>query len=192
MRASGDAVTAVELAEGAPCPASQVVIAAGAWSHHLTALLGDRVPLETERGYHVMLPAAGVEVRHSLSYVPRGFALTPMAPGLRLAGTVEFAGLDAPPNWDRAKKLIEVARTLLPGLRSEGAKFWMGHRPATPDSLPVIDRASRAKNVFYAFGHGHLGLSWAATTGRLIASLVSDTPTNIDLAPFRLARFRPG
>ena len=185
----GDRVTAVEVADGPPIAASQVVLAAGAWSGRLAALLGDRIPLETERGYHVMLPDPGVEVRHSLTHVPRGFAITPMAPGLRLAGTVEFAGLAAAPNWDRAKKLIEVAKTLLPGLRTADARFWMGHRPATPDSLPVIDRASQVKNVVYAFGHGHLGLSWGATTGRMVASLVRDVPGNTDLTPFGLVRF---
>jgi D-amino-acid dehydrogenase len=109
---------------------------------------------------------------------------------LRLAGTVEFAGLDAPSNWNRARKLIEVARGLLPGLNVEGARFWMGHRPALPDSLPIIDRAAQAANVVYAFGHGHMGLSWGATTGRLVADLITGTPTNFDLRPFRLSRFR--
>ncbi len=184
-------VSAVELAGGGLCPAGQVVIAAGAWSHRLTALLGDAVPLESERGYHVMLPEPRVMPRHTMSHVARGFALLPMTQGrLRLAGTVEFAGLEAPPNWDRARRLIEVARGLLPGLNAEGARFWMGHRPALPDSLPIIDRASQAANVVYAFGHGHMGLSWGATTGRLVAGLITDTPTNFDLRPFRLSRFR--
>jgi D-amino-acid dehydrogenase len=121
----------------------------------------------------------------------RGFALLPMTEGrLRLAGTVEFAGLDAPPNWDRARKLIEVARGLLTGLHVEGARFWMGHRPALPDSSPIIGRAAEAANVVCAFGHGHMGLSWSATTGRLVADLLTGTPTNFDPRPFWLSRFR--
>lgn len=185
----GAQVTGVTLAGGESVAASHVVIAAGAWSHRLTALLGDRVPLESERGYHVMLPDPGVLPRHSMSHVARGFALLPIGQALRLAGTVELASLDAPPDWERARQLLRVARGLLPGLREERAEFWMGHRPALPDSLPIIDRASRAGNVVYAFGHGHMGLSWAATTGRLVADLLTGTPGNLDTKPFRLRRF---
>lgn len=185
----GDIVSGVALADGRVIAASQVVVAAGAWSHRLTALLGDRVPLESERGYHVVLPRPGVMPRHSMSHVERGFAVLPMGHRLRLAGTVELASLAAPPNWDRARRLLDGARTLLPGLNTEGARFWMGHRPSLPDSLPVIDRATRAHNVIYAFGHGHLGLSWAATTGRLVADLATDTPGNMNVAPFRVGRF---
>lgn len=188
----GSRVTGVALADGNTLPARAVVVAAGAWSHRLAARLGDRIPLETERGYHAVLPNPGLMPRHTLSHVERGFAVLPMGEELRLAGTVEFAGLDAPPNWDRARKLIEVARRFLPGLKADGARFWMGHRPATPDSLPVIDRAGQATNVVYAFGHGHLGLTWAATTGHLVAGLVTDTPSNFDLRPFRHSRFTRG
>lgn len=189
FRREASSVTGVVLANGDILAASQVVVAAGAWSHRLTAQLGDRVPLESERGYHVVLPDPGVVPRHSMSHVARGFALLPMGDRLRLAGTVELASLQAPPNWDRARRLIETARTLLPGLRTEGARFWMGHRPSLPDSLPIIDRASQAANVIYAFGHGHMGLSWAATTGRLVADLATATPGNFDTTPYRLARF---
>jgi len=185
----GGKVTAVTLAEGGSIETSQVVIAAGAWSHRLTALLGDRVPLETERGYHVVLSNPQVIPKHSMSHVARGFALLPMGDRLRLAGTVELASLEAPPNWDRARLLIETARQFLPGLNTAEAKFWMGHRPSLPDSLPLIDRASQAENVIYAFGHGHMGFSWAATTGRLVADLATATPSNFDMTPFRLARF---
>lgn len=186
---NGAPVTGVTLAGGRTVAADRVVIAAGAWSSRLSALLGDRVPLESERGYHVMLPDPGVLPRHSMSHVARGFALLPMGQALRLAGTVELASLDAPPDWERARQLLRVARGLLPGLREDGAEFWMGHRPALPDSLPIIDRASRAENVVYAFGHGHMGLSWAATTGRLVTDLLTATPSDLDTKPFRLKRF---
>jgi D-amino-acid dehydrogenase len=189
FRREGSRVSGVVLAEGRVVPASQVVIAAGAWSHRLTALLGDRVPLESERGYHVVLPRPGVMPRHSMSHFARGFALLPMGARLRLAGTVELASVDAAPNWHRARVLMDVARQLLPGLTTDDPIFWMGHRPALPDSLPIIDRASQATNVLYAFGHGHMGLSWAATTGRLVADLATATASNFDTTPFRLARF---
>jgi D-amino-acid dehydrogenase len=170
-------------------PVRRAVIAAGAWSGRLTSQLGDKVPLESERGYHVMLPDAGVRVDRTLSYVARGLVITPMSEGLRLAGTVEFAGLEAPPNFARAEKLIEAAKIVLPQLNTANAEFWMGHRPSLPDALPIIDRSSRYPNVHYAFGHGHMGLSWAATTGRLLADLVTGVPTHHSLEPFRLGRF---
>ena len=192
FKREGAAVRGVVCADGHVEPAAAVVLTAGAWSHHLARQLGDRIPLETERGYHVMLPDPGIMPLHSMSHVARGFALSPMEQGLRLAGTVEFAGLRAPPNWDRARRLMEVARALLPGLRTEGHRFWMGHRPSLPDSLPVIDRASRFPNVVYAFGHGHLGLSWGATTGRLAAGLIGERASNFDLTPYRAARFAAG
>lgn len=185
----GERVTAIRLADGTHCPAGRVVIAAGAWSAPLAAQLGDRVPLESERGYHAVLPRPGVALRHGMSHVRRGFALMPMRQGLRLAGTVEFAGLTAPPRWDRAQRLIEGARLLLPGLCADDARFWMGHRPSLPDSLPVISHATKARNVVYAFGHGHMGLSWSATTGRLVASLFDGTAPPVDPTPFRVSRF---
>lgn len=189
FRREGDRVVAVTLADGRSVAASEVVIAAGAWSHRLTKLLGDRLPLESERGYHAVLSNPGVLPRHPMSHVERGFALLPMGDRLRLAGTVELASVDAPPNWERARRLIETARILLPGLNTGEAKLWMGHRPGLPDSLPVIDRASQVKNVTYAFGHGHMGLSWGATTGRLVADIIEGTPSNLDTTPFRVARF---
>jgi len=186
----GPTVSGVALEGGRVLPASRIVIAAGAWSHRLAKLLGDRLPLESERGYHVVLSDPRVMPRHAMSHTERGFAVLPMGDRLRLAGTVELASLDAPPNWDRARKLIEGARELFPGINTEGATFWMGHRPGLPDSLPVIDRATQAPNVIYAFGHGHMGLSWAATTGRLVADLATDTASNLDLTPFRATRFQ--
>jgi D-amino-acid dehydrogenase len=184
-----DTITGVVLADGTRVPANAAVIATGAWSGSLAAGLGDQVPLETERGYHVALPRPGVALRHPLSHVRRGFAMMPMRHGLRLAGTVEFAGLAAAPRWERARRLIESARTLLPGLCTDDAEFWMGHRPSMPDSLPVISRATNVGNVVYAFGHGHMGLSWSATTGRLVASLFIGTTPPIDLVPFEVSRF---
>jgi len=186
---SGNRVEAVKLADGGRIAVRGVVVAAGAWSRTLCRLLGDNVPLEAERGYHVMLPNSGVTLRRSLTIPSRGFGIIPMQAGLCIAGTVELARLGAPPNFARADRLVEKARAIFPHLKAEGATRWMGNRPAMPDSIPVIDRARKIENAFYAFGHGHRGMSFAATTGRLIASLVSGQKVNFDLRPYSLNRF---
>lgn len=182
-------VDAVRLADGARIAVRGVVVAAGAWSRTLCRRLGDKVPLESERGYHVMLPNSGVKLRRSLTIPSRGFGIVPMQAGLCIAGTVELARLGAPPNYARADRLVEKARAIFPHLNAEGATQWMGNRPAMPDSIPVIDRAGKVENAFYAFGHGHRGMSFAATTGRLIAGLVTNQKVNFDLGPYNLNRF---
>lgn len=170
-------------------PASDVVIAAGAWSKRLVAELGTRLPLETERGYHVMLPNSGVDVPLPLMSGEGGFAITPMEHGLRIAGTVEIAGLEAPPNPERNEAMLRRARRMLPGLDTTTRKDWMGFRPSFPDALPVIDRAPKVANAFLAFGHCHRGLSFAAVTGRLIAALVAGRAPEMDIAPYNARRF---
>lgn len=167
----------------------RVVIAAGAWSRDLVAQTGLRVPLDTERGYHVMLPHSGVELRHPLVLFDRKFAITPMRGGLRLAGTVEFAGLKAGPDAARTRTMLEQVRKVFPGIGEEGATEWLGFRPSMPDSLPVIGRSPRHRSVFYAFGHGHLGITLGPITGRIIADLASGAPPEIDIAPFDAGRF---
>jgi D-amino-acid dehydrogenase len=121
------------------------------------------------------------------------FAATPMEEGLRLAGTVELAGLEAPPDWRRARLHYELGRRLFPGLAAadpgDRLSLWMGHRPSTPDSLPVIGRSRRSPDVFYAFGHGHVGMAASPVTGRVIAALVDGRPPGLDLAPYRADRF---
>jgi D-amino-acid dehydrogenase len=166
-----------------------VVVAAGAWSAELARQLGHRVPLDTERGYHVMLPDPGVMPRLPIYSGDHSFAVTPLAHGLRFAGTVELGGLDAPPNYARADVLLERGRRMFPGLRDSGMTQWMGFRPSMPDSVPVIAASPRHRNAFFAFGHGHLGLTLAAVTGRLVADLVAGRETGIDMAPFRVDRF---
>jgi D-amino-acid dehydrogenase len=170
-------------------PVEALVVAAGAWSRPLAAALGSRVPLDTERGYVVVLPRSGVTLGRALISGDYHFALTPMDAGLRLAGTDELAGLKAPPNPARAEKLVKSARRLFPQLGSEGSTWWMSYRPSFPDSLPVIARSPRYPSAFLAFGHGHLGLSLAAVTGRLIAELASGERPSVDLAPYRPDRF---
>lgn len=169
--------------------AEVVVIAAGAFSRPLAAELGSRVPLDTERGYHVMLPEPGVELRLPIQSHDRGFVITPMEHGLRVAGTVEFGGLEAPPNYARADVLLRHAKQLLPGLSSEGMTQWMGFRPSLPDSLPVLGRVPGRANAYLNFGHGHLGLTMAAVSGRHIAALAAGREAEIDLTPYRPDRF---
>jgi D-amino-acid dehydrogenase len=166
-----------------------VVVAAGAWSQPLAAALGSAVPLETERGYHVTLPEPGIEPRLPVVSSELRFCATPMAMGLRLAGTVELAGLEAPPDPGRWQVMLQQARRLYPALNDSGASYWMGHRPSLPDSLPVIGRAPRHANAYLAFGHGHIGLTTAAITGRVIADQAAGRAPPFDLAPFRADRF---
>lgn len=170
-------------------PADAAVIAAGAWSNRLVHRFGLKPPLETERGYHAMLPDPGITLRVPVSSRDHHFTTTPMEHGIRFAGTVEFAGLDAPPNYRRANTLLQHAKRMFPGLRSEPVEPWMGFRPSIPDSLPIIDRLPGPANLYAAFGHGHYGFSLSPMTGQLIADLIARRGSGIDLAPFRLARF---
>jgi D-amino-acid dehydrogenase len=169
--------------------ADTFVVATGIRSRALAAALGDRVPLEAERGYHVMLPNPGVRPAIKISNRDHMFGLTPMEHGVRISGTVEFAGPDAPMDERRAHTLLAHAKRMYPGLDGSGAKFWMGSRPSTPDSLPVVGPATRAHNVVYAFGHGHTGLTGAPITAELVASFVTGAAPPIDPQPFRPTRF---
>jgi D-amino-acid dehydrogenase len=177
------------LTDGGPLPVETLVIAAGAWSHRLSAQLGTRVPLEAERGYHLMLPRPGVALRMPLVDRDHNFTMTPMENGLRLGGTAEFAGVDAPPDYRRARVLLGHALRALPGLNGESATEWMGCRPSLPDGLPIIDRSPKFARVFFAFGHAHFGLTEAPTTGKLIAEMIGGRPTSLDATPYRVMRF---
>ena len=166
-----------------------VVVTAGAWSRKLSARLGENVPLETERGYHVTLPNQTKRPRMPLYSGDYSFAITPLDIGLRFAGTVELGGLDLPPNPGRNEVLIRHGRRMFGELNETGRSDWMGFRPSMPDSKPVIDRGRRFKNTFYAFGHGHIGLTLGPITGKLIADLVNERKPGLDLAPFAVDRF---
>jgi D-amino-acid dehydrogenase len=173
--------------------ADRVVLAAGAWSKALARQLGDAVPLDTERGYHVVLRDPEIVPRHPVGSADGKFFATPMDMGLRVAGTVEFAGLAAPPDWCRSRMLLRHAQDMFPALPREIAderlSRWMGFRPSMPDSLPVIGPSRRYPNAFHAFGHGHVGLAGGAMTGRIVAALVDGVAPPIDIAPFRVDRF---
>ncbi|MEO8715912.1 MAG: FAD-dependent oxidoreductase [Acetobacteraceae bacterium] len=165
------------------------VIAAGAWSARLAARIGDRASLESERGYNTTLPEPGLTLTRQITFGEHKFIAAPLACGLRVGGAAEFAGLDAAPNFARSAALLALARRYLPALSGKGGTVWMGNRPTTPDSLPVIGRSPRRSDVIYAFGHGHLGLTQSATTGRLVADLVAGRNSGIDLTPFSIGRF---
>jgi D-amino-acid dehydrogenase len=174
-------------------PADAAVICAGAYSKPLAAALGDRVPLETERGYHLMISDPEAMPRIPTADADGKFVATPMETGLRFAGTVELAGLAAPPDWRRAHILLAQGRKMLPGLAAshpeDRISVWMGHRPSLPDSLPVLGPSSASPDVIYAFGHGHVGMTAAPMTGKIVADLVAGRPPTIDIAPFAAGRF---
>ena len=167
-----------------------VVLAAGAWSGPLAAILGSRVPLEAMRGYHVMLPRVRATPGIPLIAADRRCSITPMEEGLRIAGTAEFAGIDAPPAYGRADMLARQASGLFKdGLDSGGMTRWMGPRPALPDSRPVLGRSPRHRNVLFAFGHDQIGLALGGISGRIVADLAAGRDPGIDLTPYRADRF---
>jgi D-amino-acid dehydrogenase len=186
---SGGSPSALML-NGGRISVDQVVIAAGAWSNALTRQLGEDLPLEVQRGYHVAISDPGIELKRPIVAADRKYFVSPMEGGLRIAGTVEFADISAPPDFRRANQLLASATELLPGLKSAGGGIqWMGNRPCLPDSLPVVDRSRDFPNVYYAFGNGHLGLTAAPMMGELVAALMSGTPSPADIAPFSARRF---
>jgi D-amino-acid dehydrogenase len=192
FRLDGHRLTAIATDRG-DLVADAAVVCAGAYSKPLAAALGDKVPLESERGYHLMIRDPEIMPRIPTADADGKFVATPMDTGLRFAGTVELAGLDAPPDWRRSQILLTQGRRMLPGLAAdhpeERISMWMGHRPATPDSLPVIGASKVSPDVVYAFGHGHVGMTAAPMTGRIVADLVGGRPASIDIAAFAAARF---
>ena len=179
----------VVLVGGGTLDAAHAVICAGAWSRPLARGLGDAIPLETERGYNTTLPPGAFDLRRQLTFPSHGFVLTPIGGGVRVGGTVELGGLHLPPNFKRSAAMLAKAKRFLPGLRDEGGTQWMGFRPSLPDSLPVIGRSRASARVVYAFGHGHLGLTQSAATGRLVAALVAGRAPPLDMSPFSPQRF---
>lgn len=177
-------------------PSTRAVIACGAHSRKLALALGDRIPLDTERGYHIVIQNPEAVPRVPITDASGKFVASPMDMGLRIAGTVEFAGLDAPPNYARAVQLIAHGKRLLPALCAEypdnRLTKWMGFRPSMPDSLPVIGASQGSPDVIYAFGHGHVGLAGGARTGMLVRDLVLGLPASLPAAAFSPARFRSG
>jgi glycine/D-amino acid oxidase-like deaminating enzyme len=168
--------------------AEKVVVAAGAWSKSLAQQVGDKVPLDTEQGYHVMYKGAQQLLNRPVGWADVGFYMTPMNDGLRAAGTVELAGLNNPANPRRLKLIADTVKTLLPQLPKHDSE-WTGFRPSMPDSMPVIGQSSKDSGVYYAFGHGHIGVTLSGITGKLITELIDGKPTSIDISAFAAQRF---
>ena len=197
MAQTRDGSISLALAQGQPLRCRQAVVCAGAWSRPLAASLGYRVPLDTERGYHLTLPWPGSADRVGapermalpLASTERNVIMTPMSVGLRMTGTVELGGLSLPPDPHRFALLRTQMEALLPGVRTAEASTWMGFRPSLPDHLPVLCEAPRHPGVFFAFGHQHLGLTLSGVTARLVAGMVQGQPSGIDMAPYHVGRF---
>ncbi|HEV7819780.1 MAG TPA: FAD-binding oxidoreductase, partial [Burkholderiales bacterium] len=185
---NGKNVTAI-VVDGVARAVGHVVVAAGAASGRLSARLGTPLPVEAERGYHITIGDPGVTPRIPVSNVDAKFVCSPMNMGLRVAGTAEFAGYDAPPDWRRAEILDAQVRTMFPGLRMEKVARWMGRRPSLPDGLPVLGGSPNYSNAFFAFGNSHFGMSAGPVMGKIVAALVAGRTPGINIAPFSPARF---
>ncbi len=168
--------------------ARQVILATGAHGRDLARMAGDTIPLETERGYHAEWDMAVPRLTRPTCPTSRGFYLCPMQGRLRVAGTVELGGLTAPPSPHRIARLIEGARAIFPDL-PDPDRTWMGFRPSLPDSLPVIGPSQGGPDVIHAFGHGHIGLTLAPITARIVADLVAGRDPQRDITPYRPGRF---
>jgi len=188
IEGKGEGFTA-RTSDGRTIDATHVVLACGAWSKPLAAQLGYRVPLDTERGYHLTLPGVSPGLRIPVASFERKAIMTPMSVGLRMTSTVEFGGLDLPPDPHRWELIERHLKALVPSLSTQGATRWMGYRPSLPDHLPVLGRVPDGRNVFFAFGHQHLGLTLAAVTARVIVDSVAGRDPGVDLAPYSPARF---
>ena len=164
------------------------VIACGAFSKKLTDQLGENIPLDTERGYHVHFKGMDHLLSRAVINLDRGFGLTPMNQGMRAVGTVELGGLNNPPSKKRIDYIIRCAKELLPELDRHEDE-WLGFRPTLPDFLPVIGPSQKNKNIIYAFGHHHLGWTLGAITGKVVSGIVAEENTNLNLEPYNSSRF---
>lgn len=167
-----------------------LVVAAGIFSTKFAAQLGEPVPLESERGYHITIKDSGITPNYPIMNASGKFVVTPMTNGLRLAGLVEFGGVKASPNYDLCDRLLKQAAIMFPEINFSDHTQWMGHRPAMPDSLPVIGPSSTVSNTYYAFGHHHIGLTTGPKTGRLIAETIAGQKLDTDLTPFSITRYK--
>ncbi|MFN3207931.1 MAG: NAD(P)/FAD-dependent oxidoreductase [Roseovarius sp.] len=167
----------------------KIVVAMGAWSAKLLRPLGIRIPLQAERGYHVCFTDPAITLNNSVMDVDRKFVASSMEGGVRVAGTAEFAGLDAPVNQKRVTALVRLAQSLSPDLNAQTYTTWSGQRPSLPDSLPCIGEIAGFPGLITAFGHAHCGLMMAPKTGRMVSDIAVGAASNIDLAPFEPTRF---
>ncbi len=197
IRQAPGAAVSLDLEQGGILRCRQVLLCAGAWSRPLAASLGYHVPLDTERGYHITVPWSGpagkgatrADVAIPVASEERKVIMTPMTKGLRMTGTLEFGGLQLPPDVRRYTLLQRQLQALVPSVDSTRATTWMGFRPSLPDHLPVLGRAPRHHNVFFAFGHQHLGLTLCGVTARVMSELMLDGSASIDFSSYRVDRF---
>ena len=166
----------------------KIVIACGSFSKKLTDNLDEKIPLDTERGYHVHFKDCDHLLSRPVIFQNRGFGITPMEQGLRVVGTVEFGGIDNPLSTSRVKNLINNAKYIMDDL-PEHEDEWLGFRPTLPDYLPVIGPSKKYKNVFYCFGHHHLGWTLGPISGKIISGMIAEENTNLDLKPYSSLRF---
>ena len=164
------------------------VIASGAFSKQFTDQLGEKIPLDTERGYHVHFKNMEKLLTRPVIFLDRGFGMTPMNQGMRAVGTVELGGLKNPLSKKRIQYIVNCAKELLPQLNDHEDE-WLGFRPTLPDFLPVLGPSKNNKNIIYAFGHHHLGWTLGAVTGKIISGILNNEKTNIDLTPYSSSRF---
>jgi len=166
----------------------KVVVACGAFSKKLTDQVGENIPLDTERGYHVHFQGYDRLLSRPVIFLNRGFGITPMEQGLRVVGTVEFGGLNNPASKKRILNLVNNAKYLLPELK-EHQDEWLGFRPTLPDYLPILGPSKNHKNLFYSFGHHHLGWTLGAISGKIISGMIAGENTNLDLSAYNSQRF---
>ena len=172
-----------------PITANKIVVAMGAWSAKLMADLKVNAPLEAERGYHLVFKSPGVTLNNAIMNVEQKFVISSMNAGVRCAGTAEFAGIDAAPDYRRARIFGRMAKQMFPDLNVENFDEWMGPRPSTPDSVPYLGEVPGFANLFAAYGHGHTGMTMGPQTGEVIARLIAGEPLEVDMTPYRIDRF---
>ncbi|MBK0097527.1 FAD-dependent oxidoreductase [Erwinia sp. S63] len=187
---AGASASAVVLESGENISADHFVVASGIGARRFFSQLGLNVPLQPVAGYQAVVKDPGVSLNHSVIYGDGGFCFTPMTRGLQIGGTIEFAGNSTKPNFKRAELILEKASKILPQMNIKNVEFGVGYRPLLPDTKPIIDRSEKLKNVLLAMGHGQLGLTLGAVTGRLIADLAVKRDSDINLAPFSAYRFK--
>lgn len=176
--------------KGESLEADRLVLTTGAWSKNLAGQFGATIPLDTERGYHMMFDLPEEKsLNRPVVYGEKSFVLSPMEHGIRMTSQVEFAGLEKGPDYRRIRKLVPHAQKMLPSLNPEEKDVWLGYRPSLPDSLPVIGPSPNNPNVYFAFGHQHEGMSMGPSTARYIADMISGRPDSIPMWPYRANRF---
>lgn len=175
--------------DAGPVKANQLVVAMGAWSGKLMQDLGIKAPLEAERGYHLVFRDPGVSLNNAIMNVDAKFVISSMSAGVRCAGTAEFAGVDAAPDYRRARVFKKLAKDMFPDLNVDDVQEWMGPRPSTPDSVPYLGEVPGFANLYAAYGHGHTGMTMAPKTGEIIASLIAGETLGVNMTPYRIGRF---